>query len=212
MSAAGGSCGHNAPWFIAAVCRFCCKSLFAQVTKNSPGRRRDVRVKMWGTSSPDHKLTGDLGNGTEATKIGGCGSDCLIAGNLVPSNFGVLQQYLRRVRTLVRESGMRLNAMRLAAAPRTASWHWHHAAPPPHPCDRRATRHRLRQKVERRTTGADQGCSSADTCLPARRLPATHCRAAGRRRVNHAAVRQACAQAQASVLQSHAFVADEDVA
>jgi len=37
-----------------AMCRYCCKSLFAQVTKNSPGRRRDFRVKMWGGP---HRLT-----------------------------------------------------------------------------------------------------------------------------------------------------------
>ena len=43
--------------------RYCCKSLFALVIKNSPGCRRDFRVKMWGTSSPDDKLTGDLGEG-----------------------------------------------------------------------------------------------------------------------------------------------------
>ena len=49
-------------------CRgFCCKSLFALVIKNSPGCRRDFRVKMWGTSSPDDNLTGDLGNVIETT-------------------------------------------------------------------------------------------------------------------------------------------------
>jgi hypothetical protein len=47
--------------------RYCCKSLFALVIKNSPGCRRDFRVKMWGTSSPDDKLTGDLGNVIETT-------------------------------------------------------------------------------------------------------------------------------------------------
>jgi len=76
-----------------ALGRYCCKSLFAQVTKNSPGRRRDVRVKMWGTSSPDHKLTGDLGNATEATKIGGRQTCRLSAGKLSPGNFGLFQQY-----------------------------------------------------------------------------------------------------------------------
>ena len=40
----------------------CCKSLFALVIKNSPGCRRDSRVKDVGGSSPDDKLTGDLGN------------------------------------------------------------------------------------------------------------------------------------------------------
>jgi hypothetical protein len=52
---------------------------FALVTKNSPGRRRDFRVKMWGTSSPDDKLTGDLGNVIESTQIGGRRSDCPMA-------------------------------------------------------------------------------------------------------------------------------------
>src|ERR1700730_14555698 len=51
--------------------RFCCKSPFALVIKNSPGFRRDFRVKMWETSSPDDKLTGDLGNVIETVKIGG---------------------------------------------------------------------------------------------------------------------------------------------
>ena len=37
--------------------RYCCKSLFALLIKNSLGCRRDFRVKMWGTSSPDGKLT-----------------------------------------------------------------------------------------------------------------------------------------------------------
>jgi hypothetical protein len=45
----------------------CCKSLFALVIKNSPSCRRDFRVKMWGTSSPDDKLTGDLGSVIETT-------------------------------------------------------------------------------------------------------------------------------------------------
>jgi hypothetical protein len=52
------------------VGRFCCKScksLFALVTKNSPGCRRDFRVKVWGTLIADDKLTGDLGNVIEAT-------------------------------------------------------------------------------------------------------------------------------------------------
>src|SRR5262249_61436629 len=48
---------------------------------------------MWGTSSPDDKLTGDLGNVIESTKIGGRRLDRLVAGNLSPSNFGLLQHY-----------------------------------------------------------------------------------------------------------------------
>src|SRR5262245_46071323 len=59
---------------MSACGRLCCKSLFPLGTKNSPGCRRDFHVKMWGTSSPDDKLTGDLGNAFEAAEIGGrCG-------------------------------------------------------------------------------------------------------------------------------------------
>src|SRR5215813_5420835 len=76
---------------MAADGRYCCKSLFALVIKNSPGRRRDFRVKMWGTSSPDDKLTDDLGNVIEATQIGGRRPDRLMAGKLSSGNFGLLQ-------------------------------------------------------------------------------------------------------------------------
>jgi hypothetical protein len=48
---------------------------------------------MWGTSSPDDKLTGDLGSVIETTQIGGRRSDRLMAGKLSPGNFGLLQQY-----------------------------------------------------------------------------------------------------------------------
>ena len=74
--------------------RLCCKSLFAPVIKNSPGCRRDFRVKMWGTSSRDDKFTGDLGSVIETTQIGGRRSDRLMAGKLSPGNFRLLQQYL----------------------------------------------------------------------------------------------------------------------
>src|SRR4029077_20207809 len=76
-----------------AMCRFCCKSLFALAIKNSFGRRRDFHVKMWGTSSPEDKLTGDLGNVID-TSIGGRRSDFFTAGKLAPGNLGLLQQYL----------------------------------------------------------------------------------------------------------------------
>jgi hypothetical protein len=49
---------------------------------------------MWGTSSPDDKLTGDLGNVIEATQIGDPRSNRLMARKLSPGNFGLLQQYL----------------------------------------------------------------------------------------------------------------------
>jgi hypothetical protein len=37
---------------------------------SSPVSGRDFHVKMWGTSSPDDKLTGDLGNVIEAAQTG----------------------------------------------------------------------------------------------------------------------------------------------
>src|SRR5262249_57665368 len=74
-------------------CRLCCKSLFPLGIKNSPGCRRDFHVKMWGTSSPDDKLTGDLGNAFEAAEIGGRWSDRLLAGKLSSGDFGLFQQY-----------------------------------------------------------------------------------------------------------------------
>src|SRR5262245_33358029 len=52
--------------------RLCCKSRFAQAVKISAGCRRGFRVKMWGTSSPYAKLTGDFCNATEALRIGDC--------------------------------------------------------------------------------------------------------------------------------------------
>jgi len=72
----------------------CCKSPFAVVTKNSPGCRREFRVKMWGTSSPDDKLTGDLGNVIEATESGDRQLIRVTAEKLSPDNFRLLQQYL----------------------------------------------------------------------------------------------------------------------
>jgi len=49
---------------------------------------------MWGTSSPEDKLAGDLGNAIEATSIGGCRSDFFTAEKLAAGNLGLLQQYL----------------------------------------------------------------------------------------------------------------------
>src|SRR5262245_61309109 len=74
-------------------CRYCCKSLCALLIKNSKGYRRDVRVNMWGTSSPDDKLLSDLAKTTEAIKIAARRSYRLMAGKLSPLNFGLLQQY-----------------------------------------------------------------------------------------------------------------------
>jgi len=57
-----------------------CKSLFALLFKNSPGFRCDFRVKMWGTSSPDDKHTGDFANGPDAISISNRGLFGLPAG------------------------------------------------------------------------------------------------------------------------------------
>src|SRR3974390_2268567 len=92
MSASTGS-GHDVAQTFAALCRYCCKSLFALVIKKSPGFRRDFRVKMWGTSSPDDKLADDLGNAIEGTRISGRRPDRHMAGKSSPDNFGLLQQY-----------------------------------------------------------------------------------------------------------------------
>jgi hypothetical protein len=48
---------------------------------------------MWGTSWPDDKFAGDLGNAIEGTRISGRRSDFFTAGKLAPSNLGLLQQY-----------------------------------------------------------------------------------------------------------------------
>jgi hypothetical protein len=48
---------------------------------------------MWGTSSPDDKLTGDLGNVIEAISIDDRGSDCLAARKLAPGNLELFQQH-----------------------------------------------------------------------------------------------------------------------
>src|SRR5262245_50307680 len=49
--------------------KYCCKTLFALLIKNSPGYRRDFRVKMWGTSCPDDKLVSDLAKAAEAMSL-----------------------------------------------------------------------------------------------------------------------------------------------
>src|SRR5262244_798349 len=93
-AAAGTFAAYQSYFSTEVTCRYCCKSLFALVITIPPGCRRDFRVKMWGTSSPDDKLTGDLGNVIETTQIGGRRSDRLTAGNLSPGNFGLLQHNL----------------------------------------------------------------------------------------------------------------------
>src|ERR1700730_16128401 len=48
---------------------------------------------MWGTSSPDDKLTGDLGNVIEATSTGGRRSEFFTAEKLAAGNLGLFQQH-----------------------------------------------------------------------------------------------------------------------
>src|SRR5262245_30865591 len=71
----------------------CCKSRFALGFKNSEGCGRGF-VKMWGTSSPDDKLTGDLGNASEAIRIGDCFLFRVFAKNSSPCNLRLLQHNL----------------------------------------------------------------------------------------------------------------------
>jgi hypothetical protein len=87
------ACARSSAISISAIGRYCCKSLFALLIKNSLGCRRNFHVKMCGTSSPDRKLTGDLGNAIESTKIDGRRSRRPLAGKLSPGDFRLLQQY-----------------------------------------------------------------------------------------------------------------------
>jgi hypothetical protein len=57
---------------------------------------------MWGTSSPEDKLAGDLGNVIEATSTGGRRSDFFTAEKLAPGNLGLLQQYRHKAAETLR--------------------------------------------------------------------------------------------------------------
>jgi hypothetical protein len=71
---------------------------------------------MWGTSSPGDKLTGDFGNEPEATSISDRGLFRLLAGNLSPGVFRLLQHNLPKAAILVGEAEQR------RAAPEDALW------------------------------------------------------------------------------------------
>ena len=60
---------------------------------SDPRCTRDFRVKMWGTSSPEDKLAGNLGNVIGAISTGGRRVGFFYSRKLAPSNFGLLQQY-----------------------------------------------------------------------------------------------------------------------
>jgi hypothetical protein len=80
-------------WMASAAGGLIWKKSFCTGDQTSLGRRRDFRVKMWGSSSPDDKLTGNLGNVIQTTRIGGRPSDRFMAWELPPGNFGLFQQH-----------------------------------------------------------------------------------------------------------------------
>jgi len=105
---------------VSAFGRFCCKSLFALLIKILLAVD-DFRVKMWGTSLPEDKLTGDLGNVIEATSIGGRRSDFFTARKLAPSNLGLLQQYLPTTDSCTAAKNVLFDY--LVGEPKECRWH-----------------------------------------------------------------------------------------
>src|ERR1700750_2046179 len=73
--------------------RYCCKSHFAQVIKNSAGCRRAFGVKMWGDRFSRVKLAGDFGNAIEGIRISNHLPLLVVAKNSWRCNFRLLQQY-----------------------------------------------------------------------------------------------------------------------
>jgi hypothetical protein len=78
------------------------------IFKISSGCTLDFRVNMWGTSLPEDKLAGDLGNVIEATSIRGRRSDFSTVGKLAPGHLGLLQQYRHKAGVLRRQLKRRL--------------------------------------------------------------------------------------------------------
>src|SRR6202011_2863439 len=70
------------------------KKSFCTGDQKFSGRRRDFRVKMWGTSSPSEKLTGDFANGLGAILIGELSLASLFSKKSSPGILGLLQQNL----------------------------------------------------------------------------------------------------------------------
>src|SRR5664280_108134 len=73
--------------------RYCCKSLFALLIKNSLGSRCDFGINMRGASSHSDELTGDFGNKPEAILIGDHSLSCLLAGKLALRDLRLLEKY-----------------------------------------------------------------------------------------------------------------------
>src|SRR6202048_4525532 len=104
---------------------FVAKVLFVQVIANSSSRGCGFRVNMWGTSSPEDKLTGDLGNVIEATSTGGLRSVFFTARKLAPGDLGLLQQYRHSNGGVLRRSkwsGIETAADDLSASSSTAAF------------------------------------------------------------------------------------------
>ena len=74
--------------------RYCCKSRFAQVVKNSAGCRRRFRVRSGGTSSSHARRIDGLGSATTTMRIGDYGALQVLAKNSDRCNFRILQQYV----------------------------------------------------------------------------------------------------------------------
>src|SRR5262245_38244213 len=90
---ASARCGHKVAKTYDRVVPILLQKSFCTGDQNFPGRRRDFRVKMWGTTSPVDKLADDLGTAIEGTRIIGRRSDFFTAGKLAPGDLGLLQQY-----------------------------------------------------------------------------------------------------------------------
>jgi RES domain-containing protein len=94
---------HGSLWV-----RYCCKSRFAQVIKNSAGCRRVFGVKMWGDMSPRVKLTGDFGNAIEGIRISNRLPPLVFAKNSWRCNFRLLQQYPPKATLDVNGDGLKV--------------------------------------------------------------------------------------------------------
>jgi len=79
--------------------RLCCKSLFASLNTNFPGRTRGNRTIIWGATLSSDEFAGVFGNGLEATSFGDCGLFGLFPGNWSHGILGVLQHYPSRQQT-----------------------------------------------------------------------------------------------------------------
>jgi hypothetical protein len=76
------------------------------VIKISFGCTRDFRVNMWGSSLPEDKLAGDLGNVIEATSTDGGRSDFFTAEKLAAGNLGLSQQNLPTADSCIAANGV----------------------------------------------------------------------------------------------------------